>query len=97
MGGTPTWKNVVAACSNCNLRKSDLRPGEARMWPARMPYQPTINDLHQSGRRVPPNYLHESLSARKLDGLSLLGFGLGAVTRARARAQIPARLGRLDA
>src|ERR1700741_435422 len=42
-GGTTTWKNVVAACSNCNLRKGDLRPGEARMWPARMPYQPTVN------------------------------------------------------
>jgi 5-methylcytosine-specific restriction endonuclease McrA len=59
-GGTTTWKNVVAACSNCNLRKGDLRPGEARMWPARMPYQPTVNDLHQNGRRFPPNYLHES-------------------------------------
>jgi 5-methylcytosine-specific restriction endonuclease McrA len=59
-GGTTTWKNVVAACSSCNLRKGDLRPGEARMWPARMPYQPTVNDLHQNGRRFPPNYLHES-------------------------------------
>jgi hypothetical protein len=32
----------------------------AGMWPARMPYQPTVNDLHQNGRRFPPNYLHES-------------------------------------
>ena len=60
MGGTPTWKNVVAACSNCNLRKGDLLPTEARMWPARMPYQPSVNDLHQNGRQFPPNYLHES-------------------------------------
>jgi len=59
-GGTTTWKNVVAACSNCNLRKGDLLPGEARMRPARMPYQPTVHDLHQNGRRFPPNYLHES-------------------------------------
>ena len=36
-GGTTTWKNVVAACSNCNLRKGDLLPGEARMWPSGCP------------------------------------------------------------
>ena len=59
-GGTTTWKNVVAACSNCNLCKGDLLPTEARMWPARMPYQPSVNDLHQNGRQFPPNYLHES-------------------------------------
>lgn len=59
-GGTTTWENVVAACSPCNLRKSDRLPGEAHMFPARMPYQPTVNDLHQNGRQFPPNYLHES-------------------------------------
>jgi hypothetical protein len=40
--------------------RQSAEPGEARMWPARMPYQPTVNDLHQNGRRFPPNYLHES-------------------------------------
>ncbi len=59
-GGMTTWENVVAACSTCNLRKSDRLPGEARMWPAHKPYQPTVNDLHQNGRMFPPNYLHES-------------------------------------
>jgi 5-methylcytosine-specific restriction endonuclease McrA len=59
-GGTTTWKNVVAACSTCNLRKGDLLPGQARMWPERAPYQPSVNDLHQNGRQFPPNYLHES-------------------------------------
>jgi 5-methylcytosine-specific restriction endonuclease McrA len=59
-GGMTTWENVVAACSPCNLRKADRLPDQVHMWPARMPFQPTIGDLHQSGRLFPPNYLHES-------------------------------------
>jgi 5-methylcytosine-specific restriction endonuclease McrA len=59
-GGTTTWENVVAACSGCNLRKGDRLTRQAHMWPARMPYQPTVHDLHQNGRLFPPNYLHES-------------------------------------
>jgi 5-methylcytosine-specific restriction endonuclease McrA len=59
-GGLTCWENVVAACSCCNLRKGDLLPAAARMWPATMPYQPTVHDLHQNGRLFPPNYLHES-------------------------------------
>jgi len=59
-GGMTTWENVVAACSPCNLRKADRLPDDIHMWPARMPFQPTIGDLHQSGRLFPPNYLHES-------------------------------------
>ena len=51
---------MVAACSDCNLKKADLLPSAARMWPARAPYQPTVHDLHQNGRLFPPNYLHES-------------------------------------
>jgi 5-methylcytosine-specific restriction endonuclease McrA len=59
-GGTTTWENVVAACSCCNLKKGDRLTRQAHMWPARMPYQPTVHDLHQNGRLFPPNYLHES-------------------------------------
>jgi 5-methylcytosine-specific restriction endonuclease McrA len=59
-GGMTTWENVVAACSCCNLRKSDRLPAEAHMFPAREPYQPTVNDLHHNGRLFPPNYLHDS-------------------------------------
>ena len=51
---------VVAACSPCNLRKANLTPAEARMWPAQHPFQPTVNHLHRNGRLFPPNYLHES-------------------------------------
>src|SRR5271154_5096383 len=59
-GGITTWENVVAACSECNLKKADMLPAAARMWPATKPYQPTVHDLHQNGRLFPPNYLHES-------------------------------------
>ena len=59
-GGLTTWENVVAACSACNLRKSDMLPDDVHMWPAHKPFQPTVNDLHQNGRLFPPNYLHDS-------------------------------------
>ena len=59
-GGHTTWNNVVAACSPCNLRKGNLTPSEAKMWPSQMPFQPTVQHLHRNGRLFPPNYLHES-------------------------------------
>jgi 5-methylcytosine-specific restriction endonuclease McrA len=59
-GGHTTWVNVVAACSACNLRKGNMTPAEAKMWPAQMPFQPTVQHLHRNGRLFPPNYLHES-------------------------------------
>ena len=59
-GGLTTWTNVVAACSACNLKKSDRLPQQAQMFPARAPFQPALGDLHRNGRAFPPNYLHES-------------------------------------
>ena len=59
-GGLTTWKNVVTACSPCNLRKSNRLPRTADMWPAQAPVRPTVSELHRNGRRFPPNFLHES-------------------------------------
>lgn len=59
-GGLTTWQNVVAACSPCNLRKGDKLPHDALMWPRQRPFQPSLSDLHASGRQFPPNYLHDS-------------------------------------
>ncbi|MBS7696022.1 MULTISPECIES: HNH endonuclease [unclassified Chelatococcus] len=59
-GGQTTWENVVTACAPCNLRKGDLLPRQAEMWPAQHPYQPSVHDLHHNGRHFPPNYLHHS-------------------------------------
>lgn len=59
-GGRTTWDNVCAACSPCNLKKGGKLPHEAKMWPAQKPFQPTMYDLQNNGRRFPPNHLHES-------------------------------------
>ncbi len=59
-GGLTTWQNVVAACSPCNLRKSNKLPEVAKMWPLQKPFMPSLEDLLRNGRRFPPNYLHES-------------------------------------
>ncbi len=60
LGGQTVWDNVVAACSPCNLRKGGYHPSRTNMWPAQMPYRPTVFDLQRNGRMFPPNYLHES-------------------------------------
>ncbi len=59
-GGLTTWENVVAACSPCNLRKSDKLPREIDMLPHQPPFAPSVQDLHRNGRLFPPNYLHDS-------------------------------------
>ena len=60
VGGRTTWDNVVAACSPCNLRKGGRLPKQANMMPRNMPRQPTVFELHETGRRFPPNHCHES-------------------------------------
>jgi hypothetical protein len=42
------------------LRKGNLTPPEAKIWPSQMPFQPTVQHLHRNGRAFPPNCLHES-------------------------------------
>jgi 5-methylcytosine-specific restriction endonuclease McrA len=59
-GGQTTWENVVAACSPCNLRKGNLTPQQAKMFPRQQPFAPTVHQLHRNGRLFPPNYLHDS-------------------------------------
>ena len=49
-GGQTTWENVVAACSPCNLRKGNLTPQQARMFPRQPPFAPTVHQLHRNGR-----------------------------------------------
>lgn len=59
-GGRTSWENVVTACGPCNLRKGSKLPQEIRMFPRRVPRQPTGWELQDNGRSFPPNYLHES-------------------------------------
>lgn len=59
-GGQTTWQNIITACSPCNLKKGGRLLSKSGMHLRQHPYQPTVHDLHNSGRKFPPNYLHES-------------------------------------
>jgi len=59
-GGLTTWENVVAACGKCNLRKGSRTLKGASMHLMKVPRQPTPSQLQNSGRKFPPNHLHDS-------------------------------------
>ncbi len=59
-GGTTTWENVVAACSSCNLRKGNKSLRASGLSLRRPPRQPGSEELRNTGRRFPPNHLHDS-------------------------------------
>jgi len=59
-GGRTEWRNVVAACPDCNRRKGNKTLHEAGMRLLRAPVRPTTHRLKEIGRKFPPNYLHES-------------------------------------
>ncbi len=59
-GGVTSWENITTACAPCNLKKGGRMPQEAQMIPRQKPYRPGMMQLHNNGRKFPPNYLHES-------------------------------------
>ena len=59
-GGKTNWKNVVTACSPCNLQKGDKMSTQCNMVTLARPEAPNIWQLQENGRAFPPNYLHES-------------------------------------
>ena len=59
-GGVTSWANVVAACSPCTLRKGSRSLKEAGLSLTKPPRQPVPEQLHNVGRKFPPNHLHES-------------------------------------
>ena len=60
LGGVTNWRNVVAACSSCNFRKGSKSLKRAGMSLRRPPHRPTAEELRNTGRKFPPNFLHES-------------------------------------
>ena len=46
-GGKSTWENLVACCYQCNNRKGDKTPAEARMQLARPPKQFGVHARHR--------------------------------------------------
>ena len=59
-GGVTSWRNVVAACSPCNLRKGSKALHQTGFSLRKAPRQPEAEELRNMGRKFPPNYLHES-------------------------------------
>lgn len=59
-GGVTSWENVVAACARCNLRKGSKSLSQSGMSLQRPPRRPGAEELRDTGRRFPPNHLHES-------------------------------------
>ncbi len=59
-GGVTSWRNVVAACARCNLRKGAKSLHQSGMHLRKPPRQPASEELRNMGRKFPPNHLHES-------------------------------------
>lgn len=60
LGGNTNWKNVVTACSKCNLEKGNCFSGENGHFPKNVPRVPTTHELHEAGKYFPPPFLHQS-------------------------------------
>ena len=53
-GGTSTWENCLLACVECNKRKADKTPEEAKMPARKVPKKPswkTLAQVHPKARR----------------------------------------------
>lgn len=59
-GGITSWKNVVAACSPCNLSKGARSLNQSSMRLRKPPLRPGAEELRNMGRKFPPNHLHET-------------------------------------
>ncbi len=59
-GGITSWENVVAACQRCNLRKGSRSLRQVGFTLRKSPRQPGTGELMNTGRKFPPNHLHES-------------------------------------
>ena len=44
-GGKTNFENCVTACQPCNNKKNNRTPSEAKMYPRRQPYAPTISEF----------------------------------------------------
>tara|TARA_B100001123_G_scaffold98376_1_gene113180 strand:+ start:47 stop:601 length:555 start_codon:yes stop_codon:yes gene_type:complete len=58
--GKTVWKNVVSACTYCNLKKGNRLLIETDMNLLKLPKCPSATDLQKNGKNFPPNYLHKS-------------------------------------
>ena len=59
-GGKTTWDNVVAACTSCNIKKSNKVASRAGMKLLKSPARPTHEALLNNGRKFPPKNVHKT-------------------------------------
>lgn len=59
-GGHTSWENIVTACQKCNTRKGNMLPKECDMHPQVKPYEPSMYELQEHGKKFPPHFLHKS-------------------------------------
>ena len=59
-GGRTSWENVVAACSRCNLQKGSRSLRLSGLSLIKKPRRPMAEDMRNTGRKFPPNHLHET-------------------------------------
>ena len=57
-GGLDDWENVVIACLNCNIRKGNKTPEEAKMPLKKRPYKP-LNNLTLEAKNKIHSGLHD--------------------------------------
>jgi 5-methylcytosine-specific restriction endonuclease McrA len=70
-GGPLSWMNTVAACRDCNSRKADRTPDEARMPLLFAPFVPSrFEDFILKGRHIRAD-VHDWLAARLPKGSRL--------------------------
>ena len=44
-GGKTNWENCVTACLDCNNKKRNRTPSQAKMYPNKLPHAPTISEF----------------------------------------------------
>lgn len=59
-GGKTSWANITSACHDCNERKDSRLPKECGMYPRVQPYEPSVFEMREKGRKFPPRHLHKS-------------------------------------
>ena len=59
-GGKTRWDNVVAACTSCNIKKSNKAASKAGMKLQKKPVKPSPETLLNNGRKFPPKNVHKT-------------------------------------
>lgn len=59
-GGKTSWDNIVTASRQANNKKGDKSLQECGMKLLKKPFEPSAFQLHEMGKKYPPQFLHET-------------------------------------